>query len=182
VKLQAVFPTILLIAATWACGGGGSARANNSPSGEALWEKVGLPSTATHLNHIAFNSTGHWFIADRSQGFFRSTDQGASWARINTGLATLSGGRLTLIPSKATLWQLPIRASTEPILLGSTAQQMRDPTGQRFRQVLALVLTRLSPGACLPPTGMLYAEVFGRPHPTAAPGFLRMVGRPRSPR
>jgi len=43
------------------------------------------------LNHIAFNSSGHWFIADRSHGFFRSTDQGASWTQINTGLAATSG-------------------------------------------------------------------------------------------
>ena len=116
-RLSVVFATILSIAVMAACGGGTtvtnnpmSASSPNNPgvpatpgnpgappsgstssSGSGTWQRVSLPSAVTHLNHIAFSSGGHWFIADRTQGFYRSTDQGASWTRINTGLATTFG-------------------------------------------------------------------------------------------
>src|SRR5258708_1455417 len=91
VKPAVLFPTIILFAAMVACGGGGSSAtpsispsSNSTPPGGVIWQKVNVPSAATQLTNVAFNSSGHWFIADRNHGFYRSTDQGASWTQINT--------------------------------------------------------------------------------------------------
>ncbi len=101
VKLLVVFSTTLLLAAMAACGGGAAKTANNlsspgqtptpTPTGGTIWQKVNVPTAATQLNYIAFNSSNHWFIADRNQGFYRSTDQGATWTKINAGLNTTLG-------------------------------------------------------------------------------------------
>src|SRR5258708_20870042 len=91
---------ILLITAILAFGGCGS---NTSPSGSGGWQQVNVPSTATRLNYIAFNSSDHWFIADRSQGFYRSTDQGASWTQINSGLTTTLGWTINVNPANGNL-------------------------------------------------------------------------------
>jgi hypothetical protein len=52
---------------------------------------VSLPNGATEVNFVAFSTSNHWFIADQNQGFFRSTDQGATWTQINSGLPTTLG-------------------------------------------------------------------------------------------
>ena len=102
-KSVALFSTTLLIAATVACGGGSSAVSNPQSSGGGGWQKVSLPSAATQLNYVAFNSSDHWFIADRSRGFYRSTDQGATWTQINSGLATTLGWTINVNPANGDL-------------------------------------------------------------------------------
>jgi len=109
VKLQAVFTTILLVVSMAACGGGTGKTASNLsspspiPSGGVIWQRVNVPAAATQVNYIAFNSSNHWFIADRNQGFYRSTDEGTTWAKINTGLTTTLGWTINVIPPTATL-------------------------------------------------------------------------------
>jgi hypothetical protein len=51
------------------------------------------------VNFVAFNGSDHWFIADRSHGFYRSTDQGATWTSINSGLATTLGWTINMNPA-----------------------------------------------------------------------------------
>jgi photosystem II stability/assembly factor-like uncharacterized protein len=67
------------------------------------WQKVNVPSAATQVNFVAFNGSDHWFLADRSQGFFRSTDQGAIWTPINSGLATTLGWTINVNPANGDL-------------------------------------------------------------------------------
>jgi hypothetical protein len=101
----AIFPTLFLLAAMLACGGGGSGTttAVSSASSGGSWQKVSLPSGATQVNYIAFNSSDHWFIADRSHGFYRSTDQGATWTQINSGMATTIGWTINVNPANGDL-------------------------------------------------------------------------------
>lgn len=100
VRPTAVFSTMLLAFVMVACGGGssggGSGTGGSSSGSGGPWQQVSLPSAVTQLNHIAFNSNGHWFIADRSRGFYRSTDQGATWTQINSGMATSLGWTITV--------------------------------------------------------------------------------------
>ena len=98
-----VLLTVLLIAATVACGGGSGIGAVPSSSSGGSWQKVSVPSSATQVNYVAFNRSDHWFIADRSQGFYRSTDQGASWTPINSGIATKLGWTINVNPTKGDL-------------------------------------------------------------------------------
>ena len=90
--------------ATVACGGGGS-MSSPVPSGASGggWQKVSLPPAATQLSFVAFSSGNHWFIADKSRGFFRSTDQGATWTPINSGLATTLGWTINVNPANGDL-------------------------------------------------------------------------------
>ena len=103
VRPMAIFPTILLIAATVACGGGGSTTIIPQSSGGGGWQKVNTPSAATQINFVDFNSRDHWFIADRKQGFYRSTDQGATWTQINSGLSTILGWTINVNPANGDL-------------------------------------------------------------------------------
>jgi len=93
---------IFLIAALVACGSG-SSRTGNPPSGGANWQKVSTPSAATQTNYVAFNGSNHWFIADRKQGFYRSTDQGVTWTQINSGLSTTLGWTINVNPANGDL-------------------------------------------------------------------------------
>ncbi len=93
--------TIVLSAAIVSCGGGGGS--SNTPLGAISWQQVTLPSTVSQLNFVAFNGGGHWFIADRKQGFYRSTDQGATWTAINTGLSTTLGWTINVNPANGDL-------------------------------------------------------------------------------
>ena len=101
-KAVAVGVLSILITASVSCGGGGSSPVT-PPSGSISWEKVSAPSSATQINFLAFNSSNHWFVADRQHGFFRSTDQGASWTPINAGLATTLGWTINVNPANGDL-------------------------------------------------------------------------------
>jgi len=96
-KRCAIIPAILLIAVTLACGGGGS-HANAFLRGGGSWEKVNTPPGANQISFVDFSRDGHWFIADRNQGFYRSADQGASWTQVNSGIATTFGWTINANP------------------------------------------------------------------------------------
>ena len=92
------------------CGGGAASFGNTGGSGGGgggggamSWQKVNVPSGATQVTFFAVNSSNHWFIADRSMGFFRSTDQGATWTPINGGLATTLGWTISVDPANGDL-------------------------------------------------------------------------------
>ncbi len=104
---NAIVLTILAIA-TLSCGGGGGGTPSGSGPGSpgsptGSWQKMNAPPGATEVNFVAFNSSGHWFIADRSHGFFRSTDQGATWTQINAGLPTTLGWTINVNPANGDL-------------------------------------------------------------------------------
>ena len=88
-----------------ACGGASSAppSGGGGGGGGAGWAKVNTPSAATQINYFALNSSNHWFIADRTQGFYRSTDQGATWTQINSGLTTTLGWTINSDPASGAL-------------------------------------------------------------------------------
>ena len=95
-------PTRLLIAVvlviTGACGGGSS---SGGGSGNVKWQLVSTPfSEATFID---FGANGHWFVADRSQGFYRSTDGGSTWAPINSGIATKFAWSINVVPGSGDL-------------------------------------------------------------------------------
>lgn len=95
VKSVAAIAAMLLSLAMLACGGGNSAM-NQSPGPAGPWQQVTLPAAAAQVNFVAFNSSDHWFIADRGHGFYRSTDHGASWTAINSGLPTTLGWTISV--------------------------------------------------------------------------------------
>jgi hypothetical protein len=104
-KSVSVFPMIFLVLVLAACGGGGSGMTTvpSAASSAGGWQKVNVPSVATQINFVAFNSSDHWFIADRSRGFYRSTDQGATWTQINSGIATTLGWTINVNPANGDL-------------------------------------------------------------------------------
>jgi ligand-binding sensor domain-containing protein len=51
----------------------------------ASWEHKGLPET--YIRCLAINSEGHLFAGSHGFGIFCSTDSGATWAEINSGLS-----------------------------------------------------------------------------------------------
>jgi hypothetical protein len=101
-KPAAVPLAILAIAISVACGGGGSGISRSQSSGSG-WQEVNLPSSVTQVNYVAFNGSDHWFIADRVRGFYRSTDQGATWVPINSGIATTLGWTINVNPANGDL-------------------------------------------------------------------------------
>jgi hypothetical protein len=100
-RLNAIVLAMLAIA-TLSCGGAGS-RTGSSGSPTGSWQRVNLPSGVAEVNFVAFNSSNHWFIADQGQGFFRSTDQGATWTQINSGLPTTLGWTINVNPANGDL-------------------------------------------------------------------------------
>lgn len=64
---------------------------------------ITTPSAATQINYVAFNSSNHWFIADRNQGSYRSADQGATWTQISIGLTTKLGWTISVNPGNGDL-------------------------------------------------------------------------------
>jgi hypothetical protein len=94
------FIAILAMVGMVACGGG-SGSGTNSPPGASTWEQVNVPFS--EINFIDFGSNGHWFIADRVQGFQRSTDAGAHWSAINGGMATIFGWTINVNPANGNL-------------------------------------------------------------------------------
>lgn len=96
-----IAPLVVLIALS-ACGGGAVA-SNSQPSGANSWQRVSTPAAATQINFVAFSGGNHWFVADRNHGFYRSTDQGATWIQINSGLATTLGWTINVNPANGDL-------------------------------------------------------------------------------
>jgi hypothetical protein len=97
-----LIPSILLMVAMLACGGGSSSGGGAvTPPGSINWQPITTPFS--HANFIDFGSNGHWFAADRSQGFYRSTDGGSTWSAINSGIATNFGWTVNVSPSNGNL-------------------------------------------------------------------------------
>lgn len=100
---------LILITTTISCGGGaassgpGGNGGGGGGGGAMAWQKVSVPSGATEVTFFAVNSSNHWFLADRSKGFFRSTDQGANWTPINSGLATTLAWTISADPANGDL-------------------------------------------------------------------------------
>ncbi len=65
--------------------------------GALRWESITTPFSQP--NFIDFGTNGHWFAADRNQGFFRSTDRGATWSSISSGIATQFGWTINAAPN-----------------------------------------------------------------------------------
>jgi hypothetical protein len=80
-----------------ACGGGSTGSGGTAPGGAAAWQRVNTPFN--HPSFIDFGANGHWFIADRGQGFHRSTDGGANWSAVNSGIATNFGWTINVLSS-----------------------------------------------------------------------------------
>jgi len=102
--MKAVNLLLAFIAASTmvACGGGGSGSGGGTVTpGSLNWQRVSTPFS--QANFIDFASNGHWFVADRTQGFFRSTDGGASWTAINPGIATTFGWTVNVVPNSGGL-------------------------------------------------------------------------------
>ena len=56
-------------------------------TGNLSFVKVSTPSGASQVHDFAIiPGNNHWFIADRSSGFYRSADQGATWTNITQNL------------------------------------------------------------------------------------------------
>lgn len=94
------------------CGGAGSSSAHLQSGGNLSWQKVNVPSAATQLTFFAVSSGNHWFVADRAQGFYRSTDQGATWTAINSGLPTKLGWTINVDPTNGDLIASTFSGST----------------------------------------------------------------------
>jgi len=101
VKAITTFFSVCLLIALGACGGSGSH--SILQPGTLGWEKVSVPSATTQISFFAVNSNNHWFIADQSRGFYKSTDQGATWTAVNTGLSTTLGWTINVNPANGDL-------------------------------------------------------------------------------
>ena len=111
-KVWASIAALVFLCAAVSCGGGaGGTLSSNSPGGSGgggvstslSWQAINTPSGATQLTFFAINSRNHWFLSDRSKGFFRSTDQGVTWTTINNGLATTLGWTINVNPANGDL-------------------------------------------------------------------------------
>ena len=92
-----------------ACGGGSSLSSRStqqvpgSGSVGSAWSKVSTPAGAGSITFFAVNGSNHWFIADRLTGFYRSTDQGATWTQINSGIQYPFGWTIQVDPANGDL-------------------------------------------------------------------------------
>lgn len=94
---------VVAIATAMSCGGGsgGSGSGSGRGSGNIQWQLVSTPFS--QANFIDFGANGHWFIADRAQGFYRSTDGGSTWSPINSGIATNFAWTINVVPGSGDL-------------------------------------------------------------------------------
>lgn len=67
------------------------------------WTAIGLPSGATQIRHFTIDSSNNFYVADRSSRFYKSTDQGATWNPINTGIAETQGWTIDWDPKHSQL-------------------------------------------------------------------------------
>ena len=91
---------LFLVCAVASCGGGPSSHGSQSA---VSWQTVNVPSGATKVAFLAVNSSNHWFLADQIKGFYRSTDQGATWTPINTGISTNLAWSINVNPANGDL-------------------------------------------------------------------------------
>jgi len=75
----------------------------NPSSSGGTWQKVNTPAAATQINYIAFNNSNHWFLADRTTGFWKSIDQGTTWTPINTAISQTAGWTIQVNPANGDL-------------------------------------------------------------------------------
>jgi len=98
-----LIPALLMLGSMAACGGSNSnSSRTQTPAGAIGWQRVSTPFSEP--NFIDFGSNGHWFVADRSQGFYRSTDGGSTWSPINSGIATTFGWTINVAPGSGILF------------------------------------------------------------------------------
>lgn len=65
-------------------------------SGGLPWVLVSTPSGAPQIHDLAIiPANNHWFIADRTSGFWTSTNQGSSWTQINNSGIPACGWTIT---------------------------------------------------------------------------------------
>jgi uncharacterized protein YfiM (DUF2279 family) len=91
----------VILAGMAACGGGSGSSGTVTAPGALSWEAVNTPFS--QANFIDFGSNGDWFVADRAQGFFRSSDGGSTWSSIGSGMATSFGWTINVVPSSGDL-------------------------------------------------------------------------------
>lgn len=70
--------------------------ASSGPSPNANWQLVPTPSGAPEINYFTIDGSNNWYLADREtgNGFWKSTNQGTTWAQINNSgiLCSTCGG------------------------------------------------------------------------------------------
>jgi hypothetical protein len=93
VKLLVVVAFVTIVTS---CGSGNGSYGNGGGQGSLTWQLVNTPFP--QLTFIDFGSNGHWFIAERTQGFYRSTDGGSTWSPINSGIPTTFGWTINVVP------------------------------------------------------------------------------------
>lgn len=74
-----------------------------SSAAQPLWQKINAPSGSQRIRMIAFNKSGHLFVAERFLGFFRSTDGGANWVPINKGIEDKTAWTINVNPKNGDL-------------------------------------------------------------------------------
>ena len=85
---------------------------SGTASANANWQLVSTPSSATQVSYFAVNSSNHWFLSDRNTGFWKSTNQGASWTQINGTIpAPVQGWTIQVNPATGDLIANTINAS-----------------------------------------------------------------------
>ena len=81
---------------------GTSAGVYKSTNGGVLWQSSGLPSYAVYKLAIDPNLTSTIYAGTLNDGMFRSTDQGGSWAGINSGLTNTQVRAIAINPLTTT--------------------------------------------------------------------------------
>jgi len=74
---------------------------NSTP--QAGWQQVPIPPAATQLIDFAIDSSNTWYYADRSSGFYKSTDQGATFTAINNSGIPLNATSIDVNPNNQDL-------------------------------------------------------------------------------
>lgn len=88
----------LAVAVGCAAARGTATAPGGSPGANATWEKVTGPAGSRQLRMVSIGSNGTIFVAERSLGFFRSSNNGATWTPINLGIVGTSGWTINVAP------------------------------------------------------------------------------------
>src|SRR5262249_31419388 len=68
------------------------------------WHKVQSTSAPPQIRALAIDANGVFYIAERTTGFYRSTDSGSTWTQINAGIAETGGWAIEIDPSDGNLY------------------------------------------------------------------------------